>query len=91
MRRKLFNYHIEDGYVYKRYRDNQDVFIQSHEYNPIKLSAKDRNYLKKNTLYKNNIHIFFTHIEENFTLLFNNNQNQIIRTKWQWNIQKESY
>ena len=81
MRRKLFNYHIEDGYVYKRYRDNQDVFIQSHEYNPIKLSTKDRNYLKKNTLYKNNIHIFFTHIEENFTLLFNNNQNQIIRTK----------
>ena len=25
MRRKLFNYHIQDGYVYKRYRDNQAV------------------------------------------------------------------
>ena len=81
MRRKLFNYHIQDGYVYKRYRKNQDVFILSHEYNPTKLSTQDKKYLKKNTLYKDNIHIFFTHIEDNFILLFKNNQNQIVRTK----------
>ena len=80
MRRKLFNYHIQDGYVYKRYRDNQDVFIQSYEYNPITLSTKDRNYLKKSTSYKDNIHIFFSYIEENFTLLIKNNETPILST-----------
>jgi len=80
MRRKLFNYHIQDGYVYKRYRDNQDVFIQSYEYKPITLTTKDRNYLKKSTSYKDNIHIFFSHIEENFTLLIKNNETPILST-----------
>jgi len=70
MIRKLFNYHIEDGYVYKRYRKDQDVFILSHKYEPIKLSVRDRKYLKKITHYKNNVHLFFTQIEEDFILLF---------------------
>ena len=81
MRRKLFNYHIQDGYVYKRHRTGQDVFVISHEYNPIKLSPKDRKYMRKDASYKNNIHLFFTDIEKNFILLFHNKQNKIIRTK----------
>lgn len=81
MRRKLFNYHIQDGYVYKRHRTGHDVFVISHEYNPIKLSPKDRKYMKKDASYKNNIHLFFTDIEKNFILLFHNKQNKIIRTK----------
>ncbi len=74
----LSNFHIRNGDVYKRHRNGKDVYVFSHKMSDLKLTSKDKKYLSWSTSYKNNIHIFFSHIEEDFRLLNIPYQPQII-------------
>jgi len=65
----LSNFHIRDGDVYKRHRYGQDVYTFSHKMSDLKLTRQDKKYLTWATSYRDKIHIYFSHIENNFILL----------------------
>ena len=65
----LSNFHIRDGDVYKRHRNGQDVYTFSHKMSDLKLTRQDKKYLTWSTSYRDKIHIYFSHIEDNFILL----------------------